>query len=378
MKVFTIRLAASTAAAIVLLQGVACANDAAGGFCETATSRPLVAPQFSGPLPQAALPDCDATAMYYGFDRAPDYAAALQCAYYQRANPDATRADPFRGPGVLSMLYANGSGVRRDLDLAIRFTCESWAAPAEMRGRLIHLNAMRPEGLAAVDKDLCQFSGIDECALLAQRLSGLRDEPNRHGADFDLCDDHTSGMMDGICASIRSEFAKAHRNSEVSKLLAPLDSKAREAYARLAKSEEEYEEARSSDEIDLSGSGRGMFAIEEADRLQDLHIATLRSILEGKIAEANAATADALERDVQSAYDRVIHRLSSMKIQPGIAMGEFGSIFPEGVRHTQEVWRQLVAAWLDFRRVAAPSVEETRVHAQLARERLKQLRDLPN
>ena len=101
--------------------------------CTQALAQPLKAQPPSGPLAARDLPNCDALALYYGFNGKPNYPAALQCAYYQRAHANPQVGDPFAGPGILSMLYANGQGVDLDLDLAVRFTCENpWAAQAEI------------------------------------------------------------------------------------------------------------------------------------------------------------------------------------------------------------------------------------------------------
>ena len=102
-------------------------------LCSSATSLDLEPPAIAKPLAEAELPRCNEPQLYYGFDSTPDPAAALQCGYFQRAHDRPGIGDPFYGPGVLSMLYANDIGVARDIDLAIRFSCENrWVAGAEM------------------------------------------------------------------------------------------------------------------------------------------------------------------------------------------------------------------------------------------------------
>ncbi|MDQ2842835.1 MAG: hypothetical protein M3Y72_17710 [Acidobacteriota bacterium] len=76
-------------------------------------------------MAESALSACNSEALYYGFDKPPNFAAALQCAYYERAHPRPSEGNPFYGPGVLSMIYANGKGAERDYRLAIRFSCEN-------------------------------------------------------------------------------------------------------------------------------------------------------------------------------------------------------------------------------------------------------------
>ena len=113
-------------------------------MCKDITSKPLTEPRFSAPLNAAQLAKWDSEALYYGFDSKPEYAAALQCAWCERAHPDTVAADMNRGVGVRTMLYANGRGAAKDPDLAMRFACEQhWAAPAEMQYRLQHLTEIK-------------------------------------------------------------------------------------------------------------------------------------------------------------------------------------------------------------------------------------------
>ena len=90
----------------------------------------------------------------------------------------------FYGPGVLSMLYANGEGVPRNYDLAIRLVCENpWAAPAELEGRVTHLKKMRDANT-----------------------------PDH----FDLCDDATSGLSEGACEAISAGKHDSEREQKLS------------------------------------------------------------------------------------------------------------------------------------------------------------------
>ena len=109
--------------------------------CEQIKAKAVTEPQLTGPLSASQLPGCDSTALYYGFADQPDYAAALQCAWYERAH-EPGYLDMFRGAGVLTMIYANGHGVKKDIDLAMRFSCSAQPDPAraELSGRLSHLD----------------------------------------------------------------------------------------------------------------------------------------------------------------------------------------------------------------------------------------------
>src|SRR5207249_1636910 len=160
-------------------------------MCKDITSKPLTEPRLTAPLSAAQLAKCDSEALYYGFDSKPDYAAALQCAWYERAHPDTIAADMNRGVVALTMLYANGRGAAKDADLAMRFACEQqWAAPAEMQYRLQHLMEIK-DG-----------------------------KPQK--TPFDMCDDITSGLNMGKCADVQQRFADADRDKKLSVITAKL------------------------------------------------------------------------------------------------------------------------------------------------------------
>jgi hypothetical protein len=92
---------------------------------------------------------------------------------------------------MLTVLYANGEGVQRDLSLALRFACEAEGAPAEIIGRIESL------------KSLEQSGGIS-------------------GPKFDFCDDITSGFMEGFCAARGAEIEDQERNQQLLKALSEL------------------------------------------------------------------------------------------------------------------------------------------------------------
>ena len=76
---------------------------------------------------------------------------------------------------MLTVLYANGDGVERNIPLALRFACEQGWAPAEFEGRVKHLES---------------FNFV---------------KPSPRG-QFSFCDDITSGFMQGFCAAYDSEI----------------------------------------------------------------------------------------------------------------------------------------------------------------------------
>ncbi len=309
----------------------------ASQFCARATAQPLTPPTFAHNAAETELQKCDAAALYYGFDRPPQPEAALQCGYYRRAHPDPQSGDPFAGPGVLAMLYANGMGVARNYDLALRFVCENtWAAPAETEGRIEHLGHLR--------------------------------DTHATTSKFDLCDDTTSGAMQGWCASIDEKFADAKRGKELDLIKGQWPTPLQEAFQSVQKAESAFEEARSANEIDLSGSGGSAFTIVERNRLRDQFLINLQRFAKNDVPHATAATAQDVDRNLNLVYQQIQH-------SPAGAWQD-STIKPSGIRDTQRAWLKLRDAWLQFARLAYPGMDANTLTTQLTRLRLHQLRSL--
>lgn len=305
--------------------------------CDAAKSKPLNPVHPSGPLTEHQLTICDETALYYGIGTRPDYSAALQCGWYQRAHPRDTEADMFYGPGVLSMLYANGKGVGRNYDLAIRFSCEDqWAAEAEMAYRI-------------------------------GRLEHLRDTKSQN-ATFDLCDDITSGLSDGTCTSIQTRKEDVQRSKEINSVVQRLPRAAQALFKPLQQAELAFEQTRSENEVDLSGTSRAAFQLAEEARLGDQFLVNLRRFGTGDIPAASDADLSSLDRKLNEVYQSIEHSPPSK--------WKFGTVKPDGIRDTERKWVSLQEAWLRFARVAYPTLSLTAVRAQLIRLRLHQLRSL--
>jgi hypothetical protein len=243
----------------------------------------------------------------------------------------------FYGPGVLTMIYANGKGVARDYDLAIRFACENeWAAEAEMVGRIRHLEMLR--------------------------------ESQTQAAAFDLCDDITSGLSDGACTKIQTRKADAERSRQIDQLVARLSPKAQEAFPSLQAAELAFETARTQGEVDLSGTSRAAFALIEEKKLRDQFLINLQRFARNDIPAASNEEVALLDRKLNEVHQQIQHSPAGK--------WQFGTIEPNGIRDTERKWVLLLGAWTAFAQVAYPNLPLTSVRAQIIRLRLHQLRSL--
>jgi uncharacterized protein YecT (DUF1311 family) len=292
------------------------------------------------PLPDvgSAPADCDTRSLHYGNDgkgRDRDDAAARHCAYRMRASGD---ADVFGGSGILMMLYANSQGVERNIPLAKRFACEYGGAPAEVEGRLDHLNAIA--------------NGSDKGPL-------------------DICDDITSGLMMGFCAARDADFAKVVRSERWAALQAGWTPAQREAWATLRKAADAYFGSASGNEIDMSGTARGAFSVEAYEQLDIALLDDVERFEKGARPDEKAGDFATADKALNAAYRATRATLDAGMDKDGF--GEYGTIDADGVRETQRLWLPYRDAWAAFAATRYPDTPADAWRAWLSRTRTKAL-----
>jgi uncharacterized protein YecT (DUF1311 family) len=307
--------------------------------CDAILSKPLIPEPTLDP---AFAPDCDSSSYYFGIGRPRDLVAARKCAYVERANPTTTQADMFYGPGILSMIYANGQGTPLDYALATRFTCEdNWAAPAELEDRL---NILK------------------------------QDETTQKPHPFDLCDTATSGLSEGTCASIDTRLHEVKRLNTLHFFSDKLPPDALPAFRALQSAEDTFDQLRSSNEVDLSGTGRAAFELMEQDKLRDQFVINLKRFSAPSITSpVSLPTAD---RRLNAAYTRVRQALPSADEQSNAATSPDGTITFDVVQKTQRAWLALRDAWVAFAKASHSRATPDQVAAILTVQRAHQLESL--
>lgn len=274
--------------------------------------------EHAGPVltrPAGSSERCDASSVYYSkLDQAKttdkEWAYVHRCAVV--ANDSA----------VLSMLYANGLGVERDVAVATRYACSTGAARAEMEGRVMHLATLAP------------------------------------GARYDQCDDVTSGMMGGVCARIAATRAARIQAAFIGRLRAGLAPNQRSPFEHLVKASEDFARAHAEREMPAGGSGYAGFVIAaEAREIEWLreHLAAFEKGVFKAPSPAQFAAAD---------YE--LNRVYGERMKGN-------EIAPAEVRYTQRSWLAYRDAWVAFAALRYPQLPEESLKALLTEWRIKQL-----
>ena len=326
-----LRLLSCAVTAILALSGASLHAAEPEAQCAALGKLAWPAADLPSPAQQSALKSCDAAALYYGIRQPRDFIQARHCAMTPSGKDDVFG----KNAGVLMMLYANGQGVGRNLQLAKKAACEAGGAPAELSGRLVHLAAMGPGKSAA-------------------------------GQTIDFCEDVTSGMMMGYCASLSAAQGDLKREKELAAIAARFNPEARAAFVRLLSSLSRFAAARGGNEVDISGTARGALVVEEENAQKDAFLAALKAFESGALPRFSATQDSAIDRELNTVYQQ-LRRLPPSQY----AMTKMADI-----QATQRIWLAYRDAWVEFGRLRYPTVPAHAWRAYFTRQRTAMLKEL--
>lgn len=276
-----------------------------------------------------ALKGCDSDELYYGFNQAPDYKRAHQCALANIGDEEGKEG----AYGILTMLYANGKGVTPSIDIAIYYACKFGGAPAELEGRVKHLMELQATG--------------------------------KKEKDFDICDDITSGYMMGQCASKESRFEDGKRQKEFTALMTSWSSEERKAFEKLQKAFENYLKERVN-EIDFRGTIGPSLVIEEEISLKNRFLKEIKGCVQNTIPPATSSQYKGADKQLNTIYKEVRNK----------QFADLSGISSEGIQKTQRAWIRYRDAWAAFGRLNCPNISAESLNTLLTKERIKELRAL--
>ena len=276
-----------------------------------------------------ALSGCDAEALYYGIGREADPAKARACSFVQ---VDAGDESLFGGSNILMMVYATGKGAKQDLRAATAVACRTSHAPAERQARVRHLLALGSPPL-----------------------------------EFDLCDDVTSGFMQGACAAHAERLRDVARARRRSAAAAAFPDAARKELTALEAAAARYFEARVQNEVDLSGTARAALSIAERAALEDGFVELLERAARRDPPPATAGAFAAADAALNAVYRRL------MKRPPVFGDSWWGTVKPAGIGETQRAWLAYRDAWGRFGTALAAGSSPDAWLALLTRQRVEVL-----
>lgn len=289
--------------------------------------------------PSKALLDsvagCDAEALYY--EAAHDPKASQQDWNKVRACASATSDDR-----VMMMLYANGYGVKRNYDLAIKYACGM-------------------EGDSALE-------------VIVGDLAELNSSGKKPVGSFDVCTYAAVPMEQGVCLSRNHDYEGKSRERQLDELGGRLNPAQKGLLAKLRQAMLAYSSARGNEETDQSGSNRYTSSVlgEEATEAQFME--EISQLEKGNFPAYTQQQFESLDKELNEKYRYILRNMVEEKETPS----GFPPISKAGIRSTERIWLKYLDAWVAFGRARYPSVPDYAWKAMLTKWRIADLEDLKN
>lgn len=274
------------------------------------------------PAEKAGLASCVSRDLYYGIGGPADPVEARKCAYAEMEQ-GRDKDWAFSGKSILIMLYANGQGVPRNFDAAMKLACESPGAPGDLAGTVNELARMKKA-----------------------RVVGK----------FSICDHSSGPYLYKQCAILDYRFDHADREKQLDEIAAKWSSREKKAFATLRKMAVPYFKAHADNETDLRYT-------------QEVHeIAFMERDLLAKVKQLEAGDMPKFSPG-DFAKDEATVKLDFAKTQaPGFR--QQANITSAGIKQAQQDWIRYRDAWVKFGKKKYPRVSEMAWKAWLTRDRL--------
>jgi uncharacterized protein YecT (DUF1311 family) len=327
-------------------------------ICDKAESLRLPPQDTPSGAETAKLKGCSSRNLFYGISKASDYVAARKCAFMERSAAGDDLA--LGGSSVLMMIYANGYGVSKNFDIAIKLACEMGGAPAEIEGRIQHLNELKTKRAGTPLKDCSTENGPPPDY---GRTAGFCD------GNVDICDDVTSGSMQGVCASIASDLENAKADASLRAITSKWPPDHQKAFEDLAKTANAYFEAHSNNEIDLSGSARGAMFIDEKDSMRKDFRQAIESFENRKMPVYTQQDFNRADKALNATYVTAMKKFTK---------DQSAGVTKEGIRKTEKLWLTFRGSWVNFAELHYSNLTPESLETRLTLDRIEIIKNIPN
>ncbi len=352
MKLFLILLliAAATCAAA---QEQDYASSSAAKMCASVDNLPVptIAPE--SPADASWLKGCAADDLYYGASphQDVDYNAARRCALYGWAVKHGPAAEDLSGSGdvydfstqTLVMIYANGDGVPRNLDLATDVACKE-AFPLQ-----------NPES----DHQIELIQVILKLAQMKSATSPPRFDYCNGGAQLSEWPEKL------VCASIKTRLSRKKRETRLTELVAPWTREQKDAFAKARAAFSQFEdfEERAENTCDVPVE---ICTMDIEDRLETEFAVNIGGFEQGKLPALTHQKYGDAKFALNATYQQLLTATHNAN----------GNLMLK-IRDAERTWPAYRDAFVEFAKLRWPSVSGDSWLTFLTNERIKQLRSVP-
>src|SRR6266700_3093033 len=186
---------------------------------------------------------------------------------------------------------------------------------------------------------------------------------------FDICDDITSGYMEGFCQSVQSEMGDIQRKSSADLITKPWPLRARLAFKKLRTAASGFFDQRASTEIDMSGTARVAMEYEESDSLENNFLEKVKLADKCRLTTYTAGDFTEADKELNLDYSKIINK----KIEGH--EWEWGTVTKAGIKSTQVQWIKYRDAWVAFIASHCPRITSASIKTILTKERISQLKE---
>lgn len=277
---------------------------------------------------EKALASCVSVDAYFGLGEPADPVKARKCAY---AEIDRGTKSALSGKAILSMVYANGKGVARNYDVALKMACTIGDSPGDAAGRVYQLVRLKKENTSGESR-------------------------------FSICD-HSSGRdLYEQCAILQSRFDKVERDQQLEKLTASWSARDKKAFHAFWSEVERFAKVQASNGVDLEGT----FEIQEEVFLINHVVDSLKEFESGELPKHSTDEAHTAQAAEAAAF---------LKTQTGSA-SQWGTATRENVKKSEDEWQRYRSAWISFGKQKYPAITSDSWNAWLDQERAQMLNKL--
>jgi uncharacterized protein YecT (DUF1311 family) len=237
---------------------------------------------------------------------------------------------------VLMMMYANGYGVDKNLDLATYYACSLDAAQAETEARVEHL----------------QNGGMP-------------------GRAFDYCDDITSGYAGARCAIMQADVAGSRREARLERYAQGLAPELRPLFGRLRAAAAAFAKAHQG-EYDMQGTAAAALSLASAEALREEFVNDVLTHDADAQLRYSQADYERIDGELNRVYLRLMGMPSSQPDSPD-RLGET-TVTRTQLRAAERRWIAYRDAWTSFLQASKSPLQPQTMAAILAERRIAQLR----
>jgi uncharacterized protein YecT (DUF1311 family) len=277
----------------------------------------------------------DSSDYYYGLGVPVDYQKARYAAIDEMQSVK-EKDMYFMGSAVLIMLYANGYGVKQDIDLAIRLAdCnldQDAMAYGDSKYRIEHLNNIK--------------SGNDK-------------------KPFDICDDCAANEITYHCSGLKSEILNNSVQKDLNKIRSAYDDTKKAAFDNISKTVSEFIDKRVANEVDLSGRDRDIFEDDEFNTQTAYFLSSIQDFEQGKLPFYTEKDLRENDKGLNENYTKIMNNKNF----------NYGTVTKDNIKTVEKVWMKYRDAWAKYGVILYPKSTAISWKTWATKTRTEQLKD---